>query len=35
MTQSSGSQPTWWEPVQNLDNKFVEWGIPGAFVAIA
>ena len=36
MTQSPGNQPSWWEPVQKfLDNKFVNWGIPGIFVWIA
>jgi energy-coupling factor transporter ATP-binding protein EcfA2 len=36
MTQSSGNQPNWWEPVQQfLDNKLVNWGIPGIFIAIA
>lgn len=36
MTQSPGNQPNWWDPVQKfLDNKFVNWGIPGIFVWIA
>ena len=34
--QGPGSQPDWWDPVQKfLENKFVGWGLPGVFVAIA
>lgn len=36
MTQTPGNQPNWWEPVQKfLDNKLVNWGIPGIFIGIA
>jgi hypothetical protein len=36
MTQNSGNQPGWWEPIQKfLENKFVSWGVPGVFLGIA
>jgi hypothetical protein len=36
MTQNSSNQPGWWEPIQKfLENKFVNWGVPGVFLAIA
>ncbi|ASC74138.1 hypothetical protein XM38_051130 [Halomicronema hongdechloris C2206] len=36
MTQSPGNQPSWWDPVQKLlDKKYVDWGVPSVFIAIA